>query len=200
MMRKTNKTKTTGSKPQKQAVARADQEINRLVDRIMAPGQAVQATATAPSTPTAAKSPGDATKLHRTIKLGIDVHLDRYVVVRQIEGGAPQPPQRFSPAQFLEWAKKQRELADQVCSCYEAGPFGYSLHRKLTDLKITNYVVRPRDGDEYGQKVKTDKRDGKQLVLHPDRYVGGNQDAFCGVRVPSQAEGQGRSRSRQREC
>jgi hypothetical protein len=33
---------------------------------------------------------------HRVIKLGIDVHLDRYVVVRQIDGGAPQPPQRFS--------------------------------------------------------------------------------------------------------
>ena len=58
------------------------------------------------------------------IKLGIDVHLDRYVGVRQIDGGAPQPPQRFSPTQFLEWAKKQRALAKQVYSCYEAGPFG----------------------------------------------------------------------------
>jgi hypothetical protein len=36
------------------------------------------------------------------------------VVVRQIDGGAPQPPQRFSPRQFLEWAKKQRALAQQV--------------------------------------------------------------------------------------
>ena len=63
------------------------------------------------------------------IKLGLDVHLDRYVVVRQIDGGAPQPAQGFSPAQFLEWAKKQTELAEQVYSCYEAGPFGYSLHR-----------------------------------------------------------------------
>ena len=127
------------------------------------------------------------------------MHLDRYVVVRQIDGGAPQPPQRFSPAQFLDWAKKQTALAKQVYSCYEAGPFGYSLHRKLGEFGITNYVVRPRDWDEYGKKVKTDKRDAKEMVLHLDRYVGGNQEAFCVVRVPTEAQEQARSRSRQRE-
>jgi transposase len=136
---------------------------------------------------------------HQLIKLGIDVHLDRYVVVRQIDGGAPQPPQRFSPGQFLEWAGKQRVLAGQVYSCYEAGPFGYSLHRKLAGLGITNYVVRPRDWDEYGKQVKTDQRDAKQLVLNLDRYISGNRDAFCVVRVPTEAEEQARSRSRQRE-
>jgi transposase len=136
---------------------------------------------------------------HQVIKLGIDVHLDRYVVVRQIDGGAPQPPQRFSPAQFLDWAKKQTALAKQVYSCYEAGPFGYSLHRKLGEFGIANYVVRPRDWDEYGKKVKTDKRDAKEMVLHLDRYVGGNKEAFCVVRVPTQAQEQARSRSRQRE-
>ena len=197
MTKKTNKTKTNGSKPQKQAEARADQEINPLVDAIMASGQAAQATPV--STPTAAESSSGAAKIHRLIKLGIDVHLERYVVVRQIDGGAPQPPQRFSHDQFLQWAKKQTELADQVYSCYEAGPFGYHLHRKLTALAVTNYVVRPRDWDEYGKKVKTDKRDAKALVLNLDRYVCGNQEAFCVVRVPSEAEEQSRSRSRQRE-
>jgi len=138
-------------------------------------------------------------KPHQVIKLGVDVHLDRYVVVRQIDGGAPQPAQRFSPQQFLAWVKKQAELAGKVYSCYEAGPFGYSLHRKLAALGVTNYVVRPRDWDEYGQKVKTDKRDAKQLVLNLDRYLSGNRDAFCVVRVPTEAEEQARSRSRQRE-
>jgi len=138
-------------------------------------------------------------KTHQVIKLGIDVHLDRYVVVRQLDGGAPQPAQHFSPAEFLKWAKKQTELAGQVYSCYEAGPFGYGLHRKLAALGVTNHVVRPRDWDEYGKKVKTDKRDAKQLVLNLDRYWGGNRDAFCLVRVPSETEEQARSRSRQRE-
>ena len=33
-------------------------------------------------------------------------------------------------------------------------------------------------------------RGAKGLVLHLDRYVGGNHDAFCVVRVPSQAQEQ----------
>ena len=155
--------------------------------------------AVAGSTEAPASAPGSP-PTHEIIKLGIDVHLDRYVVVRQIDGGAPQPPQRFSPAHFLEWAKKQIQLAKKVYSCYEAGPFGYSLHRKLEALGVINYVVRPRDWDEYGKKVKTDKRDAKQLVLHLDRYVAGNEDAFCVVRVPTEAEEQRRSRSRQRQA
>ena len=140
-----------------------------------------------------------ATLKAKTIKLGIDVHLDRYVVVRLIDGGTPQPPQRFGPPEFLLWVAKQITLADKVFTCYEAGPFGYSLHRKLEKMGVTDYVVRPRDWDEYGKKVKTDKRDAKQLALHLDRYVNGNHEAFCVVRVPSPEQEQERSISRQRE-
>ena len=135
----------------------------------------------------------------RTIKLGIDVHLDRYVVVRLVDGGTPQPPQRFAPEEFLVWVAKQITLADKVFTCYEAGPFGYGLHRKLEQLRATNYVVRPRDWDEYHKKVKTDKRDAKELALHLDRYVTGNRETFCVVRVPTEAQEQERSISRQRE-
>jgi transposase len=173
---------------EEQRTQRRSEDVEKLTEAIMAAG-AARATTDAPGSP----------RVHEKIQLGIDVHLDRYVVVRQIDGGAPQPPQRFSPAQFLEWAKKQMALAKRVYSCYEAGPFGYSLHRKLTALGVTNYVVRPRDWDEYGKKVKTDKRDAKQLVLNLDRYVAGNRDAFCVVRVPTEAEEQRRSRSRQRQ-
>lgn len=140
-----------------------------------------------------------ATPKAQTIKLGVDVHLDRYVVVRIVDGGTPQPPQRFGPPEFLLWVAKQTILAESVFTCYEAGPFGYSLHRKLEKMGVTNYVVRPRDWDEYGQKVKTDKRDAKELALHLDRYVNGNHDAFCVVRVPTPQQEQARSISRQRE-
>jgi transposase len=135
----------------------------------------------------------------KTIKLGVDVHLDRYVVVRIVDGGTPQPPQRFAPAEFLLWVAKQLTLAEKVFACYEAGPFGYSLHRKLEKMGVTSYVVRPRDWDEYNKKVKTDKRDAQQLALHLDRYVSGNHDTFCVVRVPSPEQEQERSISRQRE-
>src|SRR5947208_9060852 len=65
----------------------------------------------------------------KLIKLGIDVHLDRYVVVRIIDGGTPQPPQRFEPVEFMLWVAKQLVLANKVFTCYEAGPFGYCLYR-----------------------------------------------------------------------
>jgi transposase len=135
----------------------------------------------------------------KTIKLGIDVHLDRYVVVRILDGGTPQPPQRFTPPEFMLWVAKQITLAEQVFTCYEAGPFGYSLHRKLLKMGVTNYVVRPRDWDEYGKLVKTDQRDAQELALHLDRYVSGNHAAFCVVRVPTEAQEHERSISRQRE-
>lgn len=139
-------------------------------------------------------------KAYRVIKLGINVHAGRYVVVRQINGATPQPAQGFSPAQFVAWAQKQTALAEKVYTCYEAGPFGYGLHRRLAALGVTNYVVPPRDWDEYGQKVKTDKRDARELAQNLDRYVSGNEKAFSVVRVPTEAQEQARSRSRQRQA
>jgi transposase len=151
------------------------------------------------SQPPARDTPAPAPKKAQTIKLGVDVHLDLYVVVRVIDGGTPQPPQRFKPMEFMLWCAKQLSLAEKVFTCYEAGPFGYSLHRRLERMGVTNYVIRPRDWDEYGKKVKTDKRDALAMALCLDRYVSGNRQAFCVVRVPSPAEEQKRSVARQRE-
>ena len=133
------------------------------------------------------------------IKLGIDIHKDKYVVVRQIDQQGPQSPQRFTPQKFLFWMEKQRALSKRVVTCYEAGCFGYVLHRKLEAMDIENLVVRPRNWDEYGRRVKTDKRDAKELCSHLDRYVAGNKRALCVVRVPTKQEEQQRSLSRQRE-
>jgi transposase len=135
----------------------------------------------------------------KTIKLGVDVHLALFVVTRIIDGSTPQPAQRFKPGPFLLWCARQLRQAEKVFTCYEAGPFGYTLHRKLEKMGITNYVVRPRDWDEYGRKVKTDQRDATALADCLDRYVNGNLRAFCVVRVPSEEEEQQRSLSRQRE-
>src|SRR5271156_6339295 len=90
------------------------------------------------------------------IKLGIDVHADSYRVVRQIDNATPQPAQKFTPEGFLVWVAKQIALAQEVHSCYEAGPFGYSLHRQLLEMGARNVVVRPQNWDELGRKVKTD--------------------------------------------
>ena len=60
----------------------------------------------------------------KCIKLGIDVHADSYRVVRQVDHATPQPAQKFTPKDFLAWARKQLAQAGQVHSCYEAGPLG----------------------------------------------------------------------------
>jgi transposase len=138
-------------------------------------------------------------KPHRLIKLGVDVHWREYVVARQIDGIAPQPAQCFSPEAFIAWVAKQAQLADEVHCCYEAGPFGFVLHRHLVRLGVKSLVVRPRNWDEYGQKVKTDRRDARALASCLDRYVAGNTEALTVVRVPTETEERSRSLSRQRE-
>lgn len=133
------------------------------------------------------------------IKLGIDVHADSYRVVRQIDNATPQPAQKFTPQGFLLWARKQLAQAEQVHSCYEAGPLGYRLHRQLEALGIHNVVVRPQNWDELGKGVKTDKTDALALVQRLDRYVQGNRHALAVICVPTLAQDIARAQSRQRE-
>ena len=135
----------------------------------------------------------------KSIKLGIDVHADSYRVVRQLDHATPQPAQKFSPEGFILWVKKQLTLADEVHSCYEAGPLGYGLHRALIALGIHNVVIRPQNWDELGRGVKTDKTDALALVQRLDRYVQGNKKALAVVRVPTPEQELARSQSRQRE-
>lgn len=137
-------------------------------------------------------------KQHRLIKLGVDVHWREYVVVRQIDGASPQPAQKFSPDGFIAWVAKQLKQAEKVHCCYEAGPFGFVLHKRLTKLGVNNLVVRPRNWDEYGKKVKTDRRDALALAGCLDRYLAGNTDALAVITVPTDEQERSRSVTRQR--
>ena len=141
----------------------------------------------------------DASKKLKTIKLGLDVHADSIVVVRILENSAPQPAQRFTPEKFLAWVRTQTALAEEVHSCYEAGPFGYGLHRELTGLGIKNMVSQPVCLDERHKGVNHDKSDARELALRLDRWVAGNSRALATVRVPTLEEEQERAESRQRE-
>ena len=136
---------------------------------------------------------------HQRILLGLDVHADTIVVVRMLDHSTPQPAQKFTPARFLVWVRTQLPLADQVHSCYEAGPFGYGLHRELVGLGVQNRVLQPVCLDERRTGVNHDKSDAQELVLRLDRYVAGNRHALATVRVPTPEEEQKRIASRQRE-
>ena len=138
-------------------------------------------------------------KEERIIKRGLDVHGEQITNCRQKGDCLPQPAQKLSWSKTLELIKAEVESGAQVYTCYEAGPFGYGLHRALTALGVKNFVVAPRRWDERGQRVKTDKRDARELVNRLDRYLRGNTDAFSVVLVPTPEQEAQRRWTRQRE-
>jgi transposase len=140
------------------------------------------------------------TKKLRTIKVGIDAHLNLFVVVMQEEGSNPKRARRFrSQKDLLQWLGEQRKRCEALYTCYEAGPFGYGLHRKLVAMGIEDVVICPQNRDERGKQVKTDRIDALALCLRLSRYVQGNRKAFSVVRVPTEQEELDRQATRHRE-
>jgi len=137
-------------------------------------------------------------KKYESIKLGIDWHATQYRVVRIIENAGPEPAQRFTPEKFLQWADKQVKAARNVYSCYEAGSGGFVLHRQLTAMGVTNYVIAPRDLDRDHKRVQNDATDARELAQDLDRFVRGNKKALRLAYVPTDDQEQKRQLSRQR--
>lgn len=127
------------------------------------------------------------------IKLGLDVHAVQITVCRQVDGRLPQPAQQLGWTEVLLLVQAACRSGARVYSCYEAGPCGYGLHRQLSALGACNYVVAPQRWDERGRRVKTDRRDARELCHRLDRYVQGNRDAFTVVRVPTPEQEQARA-------
>jgi len=118
MIKQTYEKKKKTKASTKQVLLAANQEIETQVETILNAGK--RSHSAKASSPCERNEP----PAYQVIKLGIDVHLDRYVVVRQIEGGAPQPPQRFSPAQFLDWGNKQTALGRTLSGHQRLAPLG----------------------------------------------------------------------------
>jgi len=133
------------------------------------------------------------------LKVAIDAHLAWHVVATQEDGSSPKPPQRFKPVDFLKWIGQKVAVGWQLVTCYEAGPFGYVLHRQLGALGVTNYVIRPRNWDDQHTRIKTDRTDALSMLNALDRFCAGNKKALALVRVPTEAEEKRRSQSRLRQ-
>src|SRR5262245_17823658 len=97
------------------------------------------------------------------IKIAIDMHLKSYRVVRQVDGSAPQPAQKFSPEGFFGWLEKQRRLGERVVVCYEAGCFGYEPARQMEAMGVEVYVIAAQDWDERGKRQVNDKHDAQVM-------------------------------------
>jgi len=103
-----------------------------------------------------------------TTYVGLDVHKDTIQVAVLIPGRS----------EILEWTEAHnaesirrlarrllREAPESVECCYEAGPTGYFLQRKLRSLGIGCTVVAPSlIPIKPGAHIKTDRRDARKLA------------------------------------
>jgi transposase len=112
------------------------------------------------------------TEICQSIKLGIDAHARIYCVARQVDGATSQPVRKMTFEGLLHFVARQQRLAREVFTCYEAGAFGCHLHRRLTEMGVTNHVVQPQDWDEQGKGVKNDRLDALALCQWLDRFPG----------------------------
>jgi transposase len=133
------------------------------------------------------------------IKVGVDAHLSALVTVVQRDEESPKAPVKFTAERLLNEVAQWRAERAEVFCCYEAGPLGFGLQRRLAAAGANCVVVRPRTLSEYGQRVKTDRRDAAMLQANLDRYLSGNDLALAPVAIPSEAEEQRRSLARERQ-
>ena len=133
------------------------------------------------------------------IKMSADVHKRDFKISRQMGDQNIQPAQVFKPEEAFEWALKQRELAERVVFCYEAGFSGFSLARRLQSQGIEAVVMSPQRLDERCKRVNTDKRDSRAIASRLDRFLAGNEEALVKVGIPSEQEEDERAISRQRD-
>ena len=133
------------------------------------------------------------------IKIGIDMHLSNYRVVRQIDQSNPQPAQQFKPVVFFLWLTKQLGLAEEEVVCYEAGCFGYGPARRMQRMGVKVYVIAPQNWDEQGKRQVNDKHDAQVICRRLSEYLAGHEKALSIVRIPSPEEEKHRGRGRMRE-
>jgi transposase len=101
--------------------------------------------------------------------VGIDAHA-RELQVAMLVGEAAQPVSWTSPTEESALARLRRRLEraapGPVECCYEAGPSGYALQRRLTGGRVTCHVIAPSlIPRKPGDRVKTNRRDARKLAV-----------------------------------
>ena len=122
------------------------------------------------------------------IKLGLDIHQARYVVVAQEGHATPKPARRFLPHEFLPWVETLLARGHAVFIVYAACGFGFGLCRQLQALGATCYFIAPHKLDEARKGVRTDALDAGVLCQRLSRYVEGNRKELAIIRIPTEAQ------------
>ena len=96
--------------------------------------------------------------------VGLDVHADSIAIAVADPGRGEPGLLQTIPNDAGLLLKRLRRLGRVKC-CYEAGPTGFGLHRKLASEGIDCIVVAPSlVPTRAGDRVKTDRRDAVRLA------------------------------------
>src|SRR5215467_7861106 len=132
------------------------------------------------------------------ILIGVDVHLKSYEAARKIDNDSVGVVQRLrSKEEFLLYAEKQLEQAEEVVVVYEAGPLGYTLYWALEARGIRCLVCAPQSREQKRKRRKNNSIDARTLTSNLFNYLNGNEHALQLVRVPTKAQEQERIESRE---
>ena len=99
--------------------------------------------------------------------VGLDVHADTIVIAVAEEGRAPAQALATIPHDWKTLHARLKVLAakGRLMICYEAGPTGYVLYRKLRSAGFDAQVIAPSlIPQKSGVGVKTDRRDAAALA------------------------------------
>ena len=98
--------------------------------------------------------------------VGLDVHKDSIAVAVAEGGRAPARLLGTLPNEFGALRKCLDRLGSphRLRLCYEAGPTGYDLARRLTACGLSCTVVAPSLVPKDGRRIKTDRRDAVKLA------------------------------------
>lgn len=102
------------------------------------------------------------------VYVGLDVHKDSIAIGVAREGREPAEKWKTIPYDGVRLRKALKALAkdgETVKACYEAGPTGFGLCRRLQAAGIDCIVVAPSlVPGKPGDRVKTDRRDAQRLA------------------------------------
>lgn len=99
--------------------------------------------------------------------VGLDVHRDTIAIAVARSDGQPAESLATVPNDVVGLLKRLRRLgpAAALRCCYEAGPTGFGLARRLLEEGIACEVIAPSlTPVQPGSRVKTDRRDAKNLA------------------------------------